>query len=93
MDTKTLLEKVSAKASVDIDSASEMLSAFSEVLREKCPEMVTVAVPGFGVFEPKKRLERINVHPSTGKRMLIPPKIVLTFKPSALLKQKLNKRK
>lgn len=92
MDTKTLLERVSARASVDRSAASEMLTALAEIISERCSDMDSIAVPGFGVFEPKKRPERINVHPGTGKRMLLPPKIILSFKPSALLKQKLNKK-
>ena len=42
--------------------------------------------------EAKKKVERIVVNPSTGKRMLVPPKIALSFKPSALLKSKINKQ-
>lgn len=67
-----------------------MYDALVGLLSEKGAEMDVVAVPGFGTFEPKKRLERINVHPASGKRMLLPPKIVMNFKPSALLKQKVN---
>lgn len=52
--------------------------------------MDIVTLPGFGNFEAKKRLERVMVMPGTGKRMLLPPKMVLTFKPSAILKQKMK---
>lgn len=60
------------------------------MLSESGSELDSVAVPGFGVFESRKRLERVNVHPATGRRMLLPPKIVIGFKPSAILKQKLK---
>ncbi|MDE6057969.1 MAG: HU family DNA-binding protein, partial [Muribaculaceae bacterium] len=50
----------------------------------------SVTFPGFGSFEPRKRIERIAFHPSSGKRMLIPPKITMTFRPSSLLKQKVR---
>jgi DNA-binding protein HU-beta/integration host factor subunit alpha len=52
--------------------------------------MDTVVVPSFGAFEPKKRNERVMIHPSTGRRMLVPPRIVLTFKISQVLKAKLK---
>lgn len=50
----------------------------------------TVAVPSFGSFEVKKRLERVVVNPATGKRMLVPPKLVLGFKPAPSVKEKLK---
>lgn len=30
------------------------------------------------------------VNPSTGQRMLVPPKLVLNFKPNAVVKEKLK---
>jgi len=48
----------------------------------------TVVVQGFGTFEVKKKLERISVNPVTQQRLLIPPKLVLTYKPSVSLKEK-----
>lgn len=48
----------------------------------------TVYIQGFGSFEVKKKTERISVHPVTQQRMLIPPKLVLGFKPSNILKEK-----
>lgn len=72
------------------EETSEMTASLCQVLTEAALEGDTVTYPGFGSFEPRKRMERIAVHPSTGKRMLIPPKITLTFKPSTLLKQKVR---
>jgi DNA-binding protein HU-beta len=48
----------------------------------------TIALQGFGTFEVKKKLERVSVNPVTQQRMLIPPKLVLSFKPSNILKEK-----
>ena len=48
----------------------------------------TVAIQGFGTFEVRKKLERISINPATQQRMLIPPKLVLTYEPSAILKEK-----
>ena len=50
-----------------------------------------MSVPDFGTFELKKRMERIVVNPSTGQRMLVPPKIVLNFKPATSVKNKMKK--
>lgn len=50
----------------------------------------SISIQGFGSFEVKKKMERISVNPINKKRMLVPPKLVMVFKPSALLKDKLK---
>jgi nucleoid DNA-binding protein len=49
-----------------------------------------ISIGGFGVFEVKKKMERIIVNPTTGARMLVPPKLVLGFKASGSLKEKVK---
>ncbi len=50
----------------------------------------TIIVQNFGSFEVKKRLERIMVNPTTGQRMLVPPKLTLGFKISPTWRGKLK---
>jgi DNA-binding protein HU-beta/integration host factor subunit alpha len=50
----------------------------------------TVLIPTFGTFEVKKKMERIMVNPSTGQRMLVPPKLVLNFKPNVNWKERIK---
>ncbi len=50
-----------------------------------------LTVQNFGQFEVKKKLERVVVNPSTGQRMLVPPKLVLGFKTATQLKNRLQK--
>jgi DNA-binding protein HU-beta len=50
----------------------------------------SIVIQGFGSFEVKKKMERISVNPTTGKRYLIPPKLVLAFKQSNVLKEMFN---
>lgn len=49
-----------------------------------------VAIPNFGGFEVKKKMERIIINPTTGQRLLVPPKLVLAFKPSTLWKERVR---
>lgn len=90
MDQKTFLETLSRRVNAEKEETSEMIGALCRVLTEATLNGDTVTFPGFGSFEPRKRIERIVVQPSTGKRMLIPPKITMTFRPSTLLKQKVR---
>ncbi len=90
MDHKTFIDTLSRRINAGKDETSEMVSSLCQVLTDAALDGDSVTFPGFGSFEPRKRIERIAQHPSTGKRMLIPPKITLTFRPSTLLKQKVR---
>ncbi|MDE6649054.1 MAG: HU family DNA-binding protein [Muribaculaceae bacterium] len=90
MDHKTFIETLSQRVNAGKDETSEMVASLCEVLTDTALDGDSVTFPGFGSFEPRKREERIALHPSTGKRMLIPPKITLSFRPSSLLKQKVR---
>lgn len=88
MDSKTFIAELGRRLGESPEDVSAVVSALGSVLADAMKEGDTVAVPGFGNFEPKKRNERESVHPSSGKRILIPPKLTIVFKPSTLLKQK-----
>ena len=90
MDNKRLVETVAKNLGRSTDDVNKLIDAFVGILRTRCGEMDSVVVPGFGTFEPKKRNERVMVHPSSGRRMLVPPKVVMGFKVSNVLKAKLK---
>lgn len=90
MDNKTLIDKISQAIERPKDEVQAMMTALVEVVGTAASEMDSISIPSFGQFEPRKRDERTATHPSSGARLLLPPKIALTFKPSALLKQKIR---
>ena len=65
-----------------------MVSSLLSIMTQELQDGNTVAIQGFGTFEVKKKLERVSVNPVTQQRLLIPPKLVLTYKPSIALKEK-----
>lgn len=69
---------------------NKLVDGLAQVIKESCANLDSVAVPGFGTFEPRKKNERIITNPTLGKRMLIPPKIVVNFKVSNVLKKKIK---
>ena len=72
------------------DSAARQVENLIGVMEKLWQDGDSVSLSGFGVLEVKKKNERVSVNPSTGVRMLVPPKLVLTYKPSSLLKEKLK---
>lgn len=90
MDNKGFIDALARRLDVSRKDAIIVAEAVSTAVIDCCVEGDSIAIPGFGNFETKKKLERIMAVPTAGgKRLLIPPKIVMTFKPSALLKQRL----
>ena len=52
----------------------------------------TVKLSSFGSFVVRKKGQRIGRNPKTGKEVPISPRRVMVFKPSAILKQRINRR-
>lgn len=91
MDHKRFIEKVSRLSKFDRETCGQLLTALTELIETSLAAGDSVSIPSFGSFEPRKRKERIMSHPShPGKRLLVPPKLVASFKPSAILKIKIN---
>lgn len=91
MDNKNFIEKVGEKAGIGKQECSLMINAFAELLESTLASGDSISIPSFGNFDPHKRNERIMTHPSRpGQRLLVPPKVVVSFKPSAILKNKIN---
>jgi len=50
----------------------------------------TVKLSSFGLFMVRKKGQRIGRNPKTGTEVPISPRRVMVFKPSAILKQRIN---
>ena len=90
MNNKDFLNAVSRRMGISQKEVQAMSNAFAKALSENLDDENSLNVPGFGSFEVKKKLERVVVSPSTKKRKLVPPKLALAFKPSSVLKDKIQ---
>lgn len=90
MDNKTLIDTLSKNLDISRETVGLLIEGLAKTIGECGASLDSVSVTGFGTFEPKKRMERVALHPASGKRLLVPPKILLTFKPSQLLKQRIK---
>jgi integration host factor subunit alpha len=74
-------------------SRTESATLVEMVLKEitDCLERgETVKLSSFGSFVVRKKGQRIGRNPKTGKEVPISPRRVMVFKPSAILKQRIN---
>lgn len=90
MNNKEFINALSAHLGLTGKEVQKLTKTFTAELANKLEEGRTLTVQGFGNFEVKKKLERVVVSPNTKQRMLVPPKLVLGFKPSPILKDKLK---
>ncbi|MCH5328009.1 MAG: HU family DNA-binding protein [Coprobacter sp.] len=92
MEYKKFIEELQRRLGKNRKEVESSVSDMLQIVKERSVLMDSFSIQGFGTFEPRKKAERISVNPSTGKRMLIPPKIVLTFKPGTIIKNKLREK-
>lgn len=90
MNNKSFIAEVTKRTGLDSDDAQMLTYTLVDVMNECFQNGDMVSFNNFGSFEVKKRMERIMVSPNTKKRMLVPPKLVLSFKPSATIKEKIK---
>lgn len=88
MNNKEFISELLRRFVYTNKDTTQLVSSVINIMTQQLQDGNTVAIQGFGTFEVRKKLERISINPATQQRMLIPPKLVLTYKPSAILKEK-----
>jgi DNA-binding protein HU-beta len=85
MNNKEFTSELAERLGYTIKDTSELIGS---LLSSMTQEGNVIAVQGFGSFEVKKKAERISINPASKQRMLVPPKLVLSYRPSNTLKDK-----
>jgi len=88
LNNKEFITELSNRLGYSAKETTDLVSSAISVVTEQLQEGNTVVVQGFGTFDVKKKIERISVNPATKQRMLVPPKLVINFKPSNVIKDK-----
>ena len=88
MNNKELTGELSRRLGYTNKDAAQLIASMVDIMGEQLQEGKSCVFAGFGTFEVKKKLERIVVNPVSKQRFLVPPKLILSFKPAAALKEK-----
>ena len=88
MNNKEFITELSKKTGYSSKDVTQYVSSLLNIMSQELQDGNSVSIQGFGTFDVKKKMERISVNPVTHQRMLIPPKLVLSYKPSVSLKDK-----
>ena len=88
MNNKEFTSDLAERLGYTIKDTSELMGSLLSSMTQELEEGNVIAVQGFGSFEVKKKAERISINPASKQRMLVPPKLVLSYRPSNTLKDK-----
>jgi len=90
MNNKEFIAELAGRVGYSTKNTQLLVNNIVNAMGDAFQEDNAVQVLNFGTFEAKKKMERVIVNPSTGQRMLVPPKLVLNFKPNQQWKDKLK---
>lgn len=82
------LKTMAGQTGIPVARLQVLNSALVADLASVASALDSVAIPGFGTFEGEKNNETIVE--SEGRRVLTPPSLSIVFKPSVVLRKKLN---
>ena len=90
MNNKEFIAELAERTGYSAKDTQKLVNTLIDAMGDAFQEDNSILVPNFGVFETKKKMERVMVNPSTGLRMLVPPKLVLNFKPNISWKERVK---
>lgn len=86
-----LSEAVYQSVGLSRTESAELVERVLELISEALVDGRNVKLSSFGSFQVRSKNQRIGRNPKTGEEVPILPRRVLVFKPSNVLKSKINK--
>lgn len=90
MNNKEFVAELSRRTGFSSKDTAAILKGFTDEFGRQLEDENVISVQGFGTFDVKKKFERVVTNPASKQRMLIPPKMVINFKASNTLKEKVQ---
>lgn len=91
MNNKEFIAELARRNNLSNSDTQRIVNTLLATMGDNFMEGVSVQLSNFGVFDIKKKMERIFINPVTGQRLLVPPKLTLNFKPGGAIKDKIKK--
>lgn len=88
MNNKEFIAALAARTGYKADKCQSLTKEAFDNLTAMLVDGESVTLSRLGAFEVKKQLERVISNPSSGQRMLVPPKLVVKFRPVLSAKEK-----
>ncbi|NOX24593.1 MAG: integration host factor subunit alpha [Deltaproteobacteria bacterium] len=85
-----LVQKVYENHDVTKYQASELVETFLTIAKTCLENGEDLLISGFGKFNVKQKRSRRGRNPQTGRELILDARKVVTFKPSGLLRDRIN---
>jgi DNA-binding protein HU-beta len=93
MNYAELLTELAQRLQLSKADVEKRLNETTAIITAELAKNNVVSIMNFGTLEVKKRQERYSIHPTTGKKLLVPPKLIVKYKPSISYNKKLKEIK
>ena len=91
MTKADIVDKIHTGIGLSKKDAIDMMEAVISIMKSTLEQGETLKISGFGSFVVKQKNDRRGRNPQTGESITINARRILTFKPSAVLKDAINK--
>lgn len=86
-----LAEAIYEEIGLSRKDSNELLEMVLDEISENLISGNEVKISSFGTFTLREKNERIGRNPKTGKEVPITPRKVISFRPSQMMRKKINK--
>jgi integration host factor subunit alpha len=86
-----IVETLFAKNVFTKGESAQVIETLFEIIKHTLEQREDVLITGFGKFCVSEKHQRRGRNPQTGEPILLPPRRVVTFKCSGILREKMNR--
>ncbi len=90
MNTSEIVKELGERLQLTQKEARSRLDETFHIFKRIFGKGDGFSLPGFGTFKIQKRKKRKSFNPQKRRFMVLPPKLVLNFRPSASMKEKMK---
>jgi integration host factor subunit alpha len=91
MTKSDIAENIQAGTNLTKKESAELMGAVFSIMKSTLESGENLKISGFGSFIVKQKKDRRGRNPKTGETITIEARRVLTFKPSGILRDAINK--
>ena len=91
MTKADIFEKIQENIGLTRKESAGMVEAVFSIMKSTLESGESLKISGFGNFVVKQKADRRGRNPQTGEALTIGARRILTFKPSGILKDQINK--